>query len=244
MQWIVLDRGPAPSTDIQPIASPTLSPVAPVSLQADLANVSAELDAEVAEDSSVGTSSSAADSAGEGATLIALAGRYIGQIDARIDRAWMRPRTPIGAPLFSCRVRIDQDRRGNVLEVTLERCNGDTRWQLSLVRAIESASPLPAPPDPAVFAPIVQMSFQATAYRPGAPEWKYEPQRLAQLAEAAAPDESAQSALDRLQDALQKARPNEVIKLTITGSPNAHPLEGPPPPLTGPEEISRESSPR
>jgi hypothetical protein len=228
MQWIVLDMGPGPSADIHPSIAAALIPVTPVSLQADLADVAAELDADLAEDMSGGSSSTAADSASDGAALVAMAGRYIGQINARIDRAWMRPRTAIGAPTFSCRVRIDQDRAGIVLDITLERCNGDARWQLSLVQAIESASPLPAPPDPAVFAPVVHMSFRAAAYRPGSPEGDYEPKAFAQAAQATAPDDSAQLALDRLRDALQKPHPNQVINLTITGSVDGTPLKGPP----------------
>ncbi len=234
MQWIVLEMDPSPTAEVRPNVSPTLIPVAPVAWQADLAKVAAELDADFADETTSGSSSSAADSGSGGAALIAMAGRYIGQIDARIDRAWMRPRTPIGAAAFSCRVRIDQDRAGNVLDVTLERCNGDARWQLSLVRAIESASPLPAPPDPAVFAPIVHMSFRAAAYRPGAPEGQYEPKGLARVAQAAAPDESARSALDRLRDALRKAHPNEVIQLTIAGSADESPLDRAPRALASP----------
>ncbi|MGB6449729.1 MAG: TonB C-terminal domain-containing protein [Steroidobacteraceae bacterium] len=173
-----------------------------------------------------------------------MAGRYVGQINARIDRAWMRPRTAIGAPIFACRVRIDQDRAGNVLDVTLERCNGDAHWQLSLVEAIESASPLPAPPDPGVFAPIVHMSFHATAYRSGAPEGEYEPKGVARVAQADASDDNAESALDRLHEALLKAHPNEVIELTIKGSASRSPLGGPPPAIASPEEIPRDSGPR
>jgi len=80
-----------------------------------------------------------------------LFGRYQGQITARIERAWIRPRTPIPGDTFACRVKILQDARGNVQDVTPQVCNGTPRWQHSLVRAIYSASPLPAPPDPAVF---------------------------------------------------------------------------------------------
>ncbi len=65
-------------------------------------------------------------------------GRYVGRIDARIERAWLRPRIEIGASLFSCFVQIEQDAHGLVQEVTLERCNGNERWQRSLVLAIES----------------------------------------------------------------------------------------------------------
>jgi hypothetical protein len=90
-------------------------------------------------------------------------GRYLGQINARIDRAWVRPRAPIGATRFLCQVRIEQDAVGNVREVTLDRCNGSPVWQRSLVDAIKSASPLPAPADPAVFAPEIQMAFREEA---------------------------------------------------------------------------------
>jgi hypothetical protein len=90
-----------------------------------------------------------------------LQGQYMGQINARIDRVWVRPRSAIGEDRFLCYVRIAQDAGGNVTEVTLEQCNGTVRWQLSLVRAIESASPLPAPPDSSVFAHVIHLRFEA-----------------------------------------------------------------------------------
>jgi hypothetical protein len=111
----------------------------------------------------------------------ALFGRYIGQIEARIDRTWMRPRTAIGADLFECRVRIQQSAQRMVLEVTLQDCNGDQRWQLSLVSAIQSASPLPAPPDPSVFASTVDLHFNSIAYDAERTEQGYEPSTIAAL---------------------------------------------------------------
>jgi hypothetical protein len=93
-----------------------------------------------------------------------LFGRYMGQINARIERAWLRPRTEIGSALFECQVAITQDSAGNVTEVTLQDCNGDGRWQQSLVSAIQSASPLPRPPDPAVFSSTLTLRFESTAY--------------------------------------------------------------------------------
>lgn len=107
--------------------------------------------------------------------LAALYGRYLGQIQARIERAWLRPRTAIGADLFRCRVRIDQRADGRVGDITLQRCNGTTQWQGSLVRAIEDASPLSAPANPAVFTPHVVLEFRATAYTPHAPAGLFEP---------------------------------------------------------------------
>lgn len=94
----------------------------------------------------------------------ALAGRYIGQIDARIERAWIKPRTPVGSGEFRCKVRVEQDKDGTVLEIQLEQCNANARWQQSLVSAIQTASPLPAPSDPKVFRKSLQLSFTGKAW--------------------------------------------------------------------------------
>ena len=104
-----------------------------------------------------------------------LFGRYIGQIAARIERAWMRPRTPIDTAFFACRVRITQDRNGVVQEIELVRCNGNSRWQTSLVQAIQSASPLPAPPDADVYSAQVMLDLQSAAFVPGASAEGFEP---------------------------------------------------------------------
>src|SRR5690606_37180118 len=95
------------------------------------------------------------DSASDQLGRAVLFGRYIGQIQARIERAWIRPRSAADGDSFACRVRVLQDRRGNVIEVMLQRCNGDSDWQSSLVRAIERAAPLPAPPDPNVYVDLL-----------------------------------------------------------------------------------------
>lgn len=106
--------------------------------------------------------------------LAALYGRYLWQMDARIERAWLRPRSAIGAPLFRCEVEIGQRRDGTVQTVTLQRCNGTPRWQQSLVQAIDAASPLPAPPDPKLFAHRLVLHFEAMAHRIGQPTDGYE----------------------------------------------------------------------
>lgn len=117
------------------------------------------------------------EAAGDAAGRALMFGRYLGQITARIERAWERPRTPVGSTVderFQCQVGIEQGPTGEVREVTLKYCNGDVRWQLSLARAIQAASPLPAPPDPAVFVNSLTMTFQADAYEPGSGEQGYE----------------------------------------------------------------------
>ena len=124
---------------------------------------------------------------GDAALRAALFGRYTGQIDARIERAWQRPRFPVnrddaslgglglrdarqralGDETFRCEVRILQNRQGDVQEVQLLRCNGDVTWQQSLVTAILAASPLPAPPSPGVFSDAITLTFVARSRASG-----------------------------------------------------------------------------
>jgi hypothetical protein len=106
-------------------------------------------------------------------------GLYMGQIQARIERAWNRPRSALQGDSFECAVQIQQSPRGEVLEVTLRRCNGDLRWQTSLVSAIERASPLPAPPDPIVFSESFRLVFQSRAFDSSFSDQGFEPERLA-----------------------------------------------------------------
>jgi hypothetical protein len=77
---------------------------------------------------------------------------YMEQVSARITRGWIRPRGSIEEGAFNCVVNIEQNDEGAVRSVELIQCNGDTRWQLSLVQAIERATPLSAAPHPDVFA--------------------------------------------------------------------------------------------
>ncbi len=127
---------------------------------------------------------------GDPATKALMFGRYTHQVSARIERAWMRPRTRVNDGVsavgqstskdvdaedsFVCRVQIRQDTRGNVQEVLLLQCNGTEAWRRSLVVAINQASPMPAPPTPAVFVPNLMMIFEAHAYRAGDPPDSYE----------------------------------------------------------------------
>ena len=115
-------------------------------------------------------------------------GIYTGQMQARIDRVWRRPRTPINEEKsaaattdnrdsFQCEAQIIQDNRGNVQEILLPRCNGSAAWQRSLVLAIQHASPLPAPPSEKVFSTSIALNFVGLSYVAGAPDDDYEPER-------------------------------------------------------------------
>jgi hypothetical protein len=129
----------------------------------------------VAQDENASNQSAQSEAAGDAQGRALLFGRYLGQISARISRAWVRPRASIDGGAFGCRARISQDHRGKIQEVELQGCTADARWQLSLVHAIESASPLPAPPDPGVFTPTVTLEFESAVYSPQADPDLFEP---------------------------------------------------------------------
>jgi hypothetical protein len=104
-----------------------------------------------------------------------LFGIYSRQIQARVERMWRRPRTPVqegtdsaktanSVDYFHCQVQIVQDSSGNVQEILLPNCNGSVAWQRSLVLAIQHASPLSAPPSPTVFSRTLTMIFTGDSY--------------------------------------------------------------------------------
>lgn len=107
-----------------------------------------------------------------------LYGMYVGQINARIERAWLKPRTSTGADRFVCRVQVLQSPSGDVQEITLLDCNGDARWKSSLVRAIQTASPFPAAPDPRVFRKHITLQFASDAFVAGGSSEGFEPEAL------------------------------------------------------------------
>jgi TonB-like protein len=156
-----------------------------------------------------------------------LYGRYLMQIQARIERAWMRPRAEIGADRFSCRTRIEQDRRGDVVGIKLDHCNGTERWQQSLVSAIRTASPLPAPPDAAVYADRLWLGFESDGFQSGKSAQGFEPESRESLlaAEQAQGRESFEHFADRaLVNFKSSGMDNsDVIHLTIVGSPASPP---------------------
>ena len=121
-----------------------------------------ELQIEEAEEAEVSN-----EAAGDPSGAAALFGRYMSHVGARIERAWIRPRTPIAGGRFDCRARISQDRKGRVLSVELLDCGEDSAWQESLISAIQQASPLSSPPEQWLFAEAVTLNFSAAQYEAG-----------------------------------------------------------------------------
>ncbi|HUG73564.1 MAG TPA: TonB C-terminal domain-containing protein, partial [Steroidobacteraceae bacterium] len=81
-----------------------------------------------------------------------MAGIYESQIRARIERAWTLPEEIFDEQTFKCTVLIRQKRDGRISEVEMpQECGGSPAMRQSLIGAIFTASPLPAPPHPGVF---------------------------------------------------------------------------------------------
>ena len=82
---------------------------------------------------------------------------YLSLITARINHAWIRP--PSARSGVRCTVHITQVPGGVVTHVSVTGCNGDESVRQSVETAAYRASPLPAPSDPALFDPNIDVTF-------------------------------------------------------------------------------------
>jgi colicin import membrane protein len=80
------------------------------------------------------------------------------QITARIQRAWLRP--PSARPGIACVLHVTQVPGGAVTNVSIGSCNGDQAVRQSIEAAVYRASPLPPPPDPALFQRDLEITFR------------------------------------------------------------------------------------
>lgn len=98
---------------------------------------------------------------------IRLAGIYENQIRARIQRAWTLPADVSANETFACRVLIRQRPDGRIQEVELTsgECDDSLAMRQSLVSAIFTASPLPAPPHQGVFAESFSLLLRSESVR-------------------------------------------------------------------------------
>jgi colicin import membrane protein len=74
---------------------------------------------------------------------------YIGYIQERIQRSWLRP--PGSVAGLSCVVQVSLIPGGDVARVVIVRSSGDPVFDRSVETAVYKASPLPLPPDAALF---------------------------------------------------------------------------------------------
>ncbi len=82
---------------------------------------------------------------------------YLSLITAKINHAWIRP--PSARSGVKCTVHITQVPGGVVTKVSVSGCNGDDAVRQSVETAAYRASPLPAPADPALFDPNIDVTF-------------------------------------------------------------------------------------
>ena len=75
--------------------------------------------------------------------------QYIARLSAAIQNAWIKP--PSARAGLDCIVNITQIPGGEVTGAHVSQCNGDAAARQSIENAVLRASPLPPPPDPALF---------------------------------------------------------------------------------------------
>ena len=86
------------------------------------------------------------------------AARWHAQIIARVTRAWIKP--PSAQPGISCIVAVTQVPGGEVTAVRVNSCSiNDAALRESVEAAVYRASPLPPPPDPALFERNLELTF-------------------------------------------------------------------------------------
>ena len=80
------------------------------------------------------------------------------QIAAKITHAWLRP--PTARSGIECMLYVTQVPGGEVTQVRIGQCNGDQAVRESIEAAVYRASPLPPPPDPALFDRNLRIDFK------------------------------------------------------------------------------------
>jgi colicin import membrane protein len=83
---------------------------------------------------------------------------WLDQIKAKINSAWLRP--PTARPGIECLLNVTQVPGGEVTAVSIGACNGDQAVRDSIEAAVYRASPLPPPPDPALFDRQLRIDFK------------------------------------------------------------------------------------
>lgn len=83
---------------------------------------------------------------------------YTFAIQQKIQRSWIKPAS--AGPGLECILLVRQVPGGQVVGVTIERCNGDAAVQRSIEAAVYKASPLPEPDNPMLFDRNLRITFK------------------------------------------------------------------------------------
>jgi len=92
------------------------------------------------------------------ARAASLSSQWAAAIQARVQRAWIRP--PSAQAGLDCRVAVTQAAGGTVIRAEVKECNGDEAVRQSLEAAVFRASPLPPPPEPSLFERNIELRFR------------------------------------------------------------------------------------
>ena len=84
--------------------------------------------------------------------------RYMFALQQAVMRNWVEPATARAG--IECVVSVRQLPGGEVVGVTIGRCNGDAAVQRSIEAAIYKASPLPTPANPSLFERNLRFTFR------------------------------------------------------------------------------------
>ena len=84
--------------------------------------------------------------------------QYTRMLENKIKQHWDRPLS--ARPGIDCVVAVVQLPTGDVVSARVARCNGDEAVRRSIERAVMDASPLPRPPNPALFERNLNVSFK------------------------------------------------------------------------------------
>lgn len=86
-----------------------------------------------------------------------LIAQYVGRIQREVTQNWLRP--PTARLGMSCTVMVNLAPSGEVLNARVVKSSGDTAFDRSVEAAVYKASPLPLPPDPALFEYFRELNF-------------------------------------------------------------------------------------
>jgi colicin import membrane protein len=100
----------------------------------------------------------AAEQEREDAVRGGLLDQWIEVIRQRVQRNWIRPASARAG--LECEVRVAQIPGGEVVDVRVGQCNGDAAVVRSIENAVYRASPLPPPPDAALFERNITLVFK------------------------------------------------------------------------------------
>ena len=79
-------------------------------------------------------------------------------LQQKIVRKWARPASAL--PGIECVINVRQSSGGDVISVTVGRCNGDEAVRRSIEAAVRKAAPLPQPDDPSLFQRDLRFTFK------------------------------------------------------------------------------------